>query len=315
MKRLPDLSWNRSIPDVGALRFAVPRSIVESIEGLDCSGFRGSHPEPAFEPGESVSRAIAAWSSGYLDQLVASPGLVLFELPDNLTDEQLRAGYYLISRSFGALNDRYGYLFDVKDQGLDYTKQAVPVSKTRASTGFHTDSTAREYLPDIVGLLCIDPGYRGGESLVANAADLYDFIRSVEPRFIELLSQPLYRDVITPGTVNDVEAILKNRFPIFSLTGEGLTCRYMRFWIETAYQKTREEMPDGLMDAMDLIDRYLNDPENQLVFQLGRGDIFYVNNRFLCHSRTAFEDAPEHGKIRLLVRTWVNLPARSMRAS
>src|SRR6185369_16132813 len=130
-------------------------------------------------------------------------------LPDHLSDEQLRAGYLLLSRSFGALNDRYGYLFDVKDHGLDYTRAAVPVSKTRASTGFHTDSTAREYLPDLVGLLCIDPGFKGGESLVANATDLYSHILAVEPRFIELLTQPLYRDVITPGTVNNVEAILQ----------------------------------------------------------------------------------------------------------
>src|SRR5690242_472983 len=158
MKRLSELSWNRSISDIGALRFTVPRSIVESIERLDCSVFRESHPEPAFEPDESVSRAVGAWSSSYIDQLLASPGLVIFQLPGDLTDEQLRAGYYLISKSYGALNNRYGYLFDVKDQALDYTKQAVPVSMTNASTGFHTDSTAREYLPDIVGLLCIDPG-------------------------------------------------------------------------------------------------------------------------------------------------------------
>jgi TfdA family taurine catabolism dioxygenase TauD len=257
---------------------------------------------------ESLSRDIKEWSSRYLDRLLSSPGLVIFQLPGELSDEQLRAGYLLISRSLGALNDRYGYLFDVKDQGLDYTKQAVPVSKTKASTGFHTDSTAREYLPDIVGLLCIDPGYKGGESLVVNAVDLYDFIRSVEPRFIEILSQPLYRDVITPGTINNVDAILKNRFPVFSLTDEGLTCRYMRFWIETAYQKTGERMPEGLMDALNLIDSYLNDPDHQLMFQLRRGDMFYINNRVLCHGRTAFEDDPEGHGIRVLVRTWINRP-------
>jgi alpha-ketoglutarate-dependent taurine dioxygenase len=297
MKSPSTQSWNGSIPDIQAQTFAVPRSIVEAIvdavPGLD----------------EKLSRAIQAWTSGHLDRLLSSPGLVIFQLPDHLSDEQLRAGYLLLSRSFGALNDRYGYLFDVKDQGLDYTKQAVPVSKTRASTGFHTDSTAREYVPDLVGLLCIDPGYRGGESLVVNAVDLYQYIRSVEPRFIEVLGQPLYRDVITPGTVNNVEAILKNRFPIFSVTDDGLTCRYMRFWIETAYQKTGEPVPEGLPEALDLIDGYLNDPAHQLMFQLRRGDMFYVNNRILCHSRTAFEDDPDHGRIRLLVRTWIDLPA------
>ena len=312
MQRPSDQSWNKIIPDIAAQSFVVPRSIVESITSLDCALFREpgreSDLESSLDPNGDLSREIRRWSSGYLDRILSSPGLVLFKLPGDLSDEQLRAGYFLVSRSLGTLNDRYGYLFDVKDRGLDYTKEAVPVSKTRASTGFHTDSTAREYVPDIVGLLCIDPGSRGGESLVVNAVDLYDFIRSVEPRFIELLSRPLYRDVITPGTVQDVEAILRNRFPVFHLTDEGLTCRYMRFWIETAYQKTGEKMPEGLPEALDLVDSYLNDPGNQLMFQLRRGDVFYTNNRILCHSRTAFEDDPENNKIRLLVRAWIDLP-------
>jgi hypothetical protein len=305
---LSDQAWNQVIPDVRALSFAVPRSIVDAIRGLDGSLFAESRLASFVDPDPALAREIEAWSAGHRDRLLAAPGLVVFQLPGELSDEQLRAGYFLISRSLGTLNNRYGYLFEVKDYGLDYTKQAIPVSKTKASTGFHTDSTAREYLPDLVGLLCIDPGHKGGESLVVNAADLYNHIRSVEPRFIEVLSQPLYRDVITPGTVNNVEAILENRFPIFSLTDEGLTCRYMRFWIETAYQKTGRPMPEGLIDAMNLIDSYLNDPANQLVFQLARGDMFYINNHFVCHGRTAFEDDPERGRIRTLVRAWINLP-------
>ena len=302
MKNLSAQSWNKSIPDIRAQRFVVPRAIVESVRELDCSLVHAASSD------EGLSREIEAWSSGYLDRLLSSPGLAIFQLPADLTDEQLRAGYYLISRSLGTLNDRYGHLFDVRDHGLDYTKQAIPVSKTSAATGFHTDSTAKEYLPDIVGLLCIEPGSRGGESVVVNAADLYGFILSTEPRFLEPLTQPLYRDVITPGTVNNVEAILKNSFPVFSLTGAGLTCRYMRFWIESAYQKTGAKMPDGLIDALDHVDRYMTDPANQLVFQLRRGDIFYINNHFLCHGRTAFEDDPGTGKVRLLVRTWIDRP-------
>jgi hypothetical protein len=308
MNRLSGQSWNGTIPDIHAQRFAVPRSIVESIRGLDGSLFHESRLESILErPDDGLSREIKAWASGYRDRLLSSPGLVIFQLPDEMSDEQLRAGYLLISRSFGKLNNRYGYLFDVKDRGLDYTKQAVPVSKTRASTGFHTDSTAREYLPDIVGLLCIDPGYKGGESLVVNAVDLYNFVLSVEPRFLEVLTRPLYRDVITPGTVNDVEAILENRFPVFSVIDGRLTCRYMRYWIETAYQKTGKEPPEGLTDALDLIDRYMADPDNHLTFKLKRGDVLFLNNRVLCHGRTDFEDDPEGHKVRVLVRAWVNL--------
>jgi len=306
MKSLSDQSWNRSIPDIHAQRFVVPRSIVESIRRLDGSLFHESRLGSDPDPDERLSREIKEWSSGHLDRILSAPGLFIFQLPADLPDEQLRAGYFLISRSLGRLNNRYGYLFDVKDQGLDYTKEAIPVSKTRAATGFHTDSTAKEYLPDLVGLLCIDPGYKGGESIVVNAADLYDFIHSTEPRFIAPLTQPLYRDVITPGTVNNVEAILNNAFPVFHVTERGLTCRYMRYWIESAYQKTQAAMPEGLMDALDCVDRYLNDPANQLVFQLRRGDMFYINNHFVCHGRTAFEDDPERDKVRVLVRAWIN---------
>lgn len=305
--RLSEQSWNKAIPDIREQTFIVPRSIVESIRHLDCSAFREPHLESALVREDDLSREIKRWSSGYMARLLSSPGLFIFQLPGDLSDEQLRAGYFLVSRSLGTLNNRYGYLFDVKDRGLDYTKEAVPVSKTRASTGFHTDSTAREYLPDLVGLLCLDPGFKGGQSLVINAADLYSHILSVEPRFIELLARPIYRDVITPGTVNNVEAILENRFPIFSLDDEGITCRYMRYWIEIAYQKIGQRMPEGLMDALDLIDSYMNDPGNELIFQLTRGDMFYANNRFLCHGRTAFEDDPENNQIRTLVRTWMNL--------
>jgi hypothetical protein len=305
--RLADQSWNEVIPDVHALSFAVPRAIAEALARLDLGSFDESSPEPFFERNAGLLDELRRWSSGYLDRILASPGLFLLQLPGELSDAQLRAGYALVSRSLGALNNRYGYLFDVKDYGLDYTKQAVPVSKTKASTGFHTDSTAREYLPDIVGLLCIDPGWKGGASLVANAADLYRFMRQARPELVEPLSRPLYRDVITPGTVNNVDAIRKNRFPVFSVTDEGLTFRYMRYWIESAYQKIGQELPDGLMESLDLVDGYLNDPGHDLSFQMKRGDMLYINNRFLCHSRTAFEDDPETNRIRTLVRTWINL--------
>jgi hypothetical protein len=305
--KLAAQTWSGGVPDVRDQRFPVPRSIADAIAGLDGAWFQEARLEGGVEPPcEELAREIRAWASPYLARLLAAPGMVIFQLPPELPDEQLRAGYYLLSRSLGRLDRRYGYLFDVKDRGLDYTKEAVPVSKTRASTGYHTDSTARDYLPDLVGLLCLNAGHRGGESLVVNAADLYRHMIAVAPRLVDVLSQPLYRDVITPGSVNNVEAILANRFPVFSLADGRLTCRYMRFWIETAYQKIGQRMPDGLLEALDFVDAYMNAPGNSLMFQLGRGDALYINNRFLCHGRTDFEDDPANHEVRLLVRTWLH---------
>jgi hypothetical protein len=37
-----------------------------------------------------------------------------------------------------------------------------------------------------------------------------------------------------------------------------------------------------------------------------RGDLLFINNRFLCHNRTGFENHPHIEKARTLVRTWIN---------
>ena len=234
------------------------------------------------------------------------PGFVLIRCDGSLSDETLRCVYAYYSRSVGVLNNRYGFFFDVVDQGLDYRKQAIPVSKTNATTGYHTDSTAKEYLPDVVGLLCLHPAASGGDSLLTNAADLYMYLSEAHPEVLAAMQEPIIRDVITPGTVNNVSAILENAFPIFAFPEQGFTFRYMRYWIETAFAKTNRKMPEALTKGLDATDAFFTDPSNAIQFRMERGDILFVNNRFLCHNRTAFENDPQAEKARTLVRTWIN---------
>ncbi|MFM7730309.1 MAG: TauD/TfdA family dioxygenase, partial [Flavobacteriales bacterium] len=218
-------------------------------------------------------------------------------------DEQLRKIYACISRALGLLNDRYGYFFDVKDQGLDYTKSPIPVSKTNAETSFHTDSTAKHYFPDIVGLLCIHPAAQGGDSLVTNAAGAYQDLSHRFPEHAASLCRPLFRDVITPGSTYDEEAIRNNAFPIFSTDQRGFHFRYMRYWVERAYEKLSLPLDQQVIEGMDAIDHYFHQPENRIQFRMERGDMLFVNNRFLCHNRTAFTTSSPP---RTLVRSWIN---------
>jgi hypothetical protein len=190
------------------------------------------------------------------------------------------------------------------DRGLDYTKEAIPVSKTKAETGFHTDSTAKNYLPDIVGLLCLQPALQGGESLITNAANLLNHLYSVYPEYVDLLERPLYRDVITPGTTQNTDAVRANDIPLFQFDKEdGVIFRYMRYWIESALEKLQEPTPIGLTETLNAVDAFFSLPENTLCFKMNRGDILFVNNRFLCHNRTAFTDGD---KPRVFVRAWIN---------
>jgi alpha-ketoglutarate-dependent taurine dioxygenase len=82
----------------------------------------------------------------------------------------------------------------------------------------------------------------------------------------------------------------------------------MRYWITTGHEKTETPLKEELQEAMDHIDSYLNDEANCFKFKLSRGDMLFVNNRFLCHNRTEYEDWKEEDKKRTLVRTWINSP-------
>ena len=240
----------------------------------------------------------------WLQQLNASPGALRVTTGSLYSESELRRLYAMTSRALGWINNRYTYFFDVMDRGLDYTKEAIPVSKTKAETGYHTDSTAKHYFPDIIGLLCLQPAKSGGESLITNAANLFQHITNEHSELKDLLHQAWCRDVITPGTVNNTEAILANDIPIYQYDGDGgVIFRYMRYWIESALVKLGREIPSELTKALDIIDNYFAAPEHAMCFRLERGDMLFVNNRFLCHNRTASEDGENP---RVYVRAWIN---------
>jgi hypothetical protein len=290
-----------ALPSAEEITEVIPLSVTDNLlEAYNRSADWLLSPNSFTGENHPLLSRSALWNT----PLYNAPGALRLSTSDSYTDDDLRLLYAMISRSLGYLNNRYTYFFDVKDRGLDYTKEAIPVSKTKAETGYHTDSTAKHYFPDIVGLLCLQPALSGGESLITNAANLLAFLQYQFPRFTELLHTPLFRDVITPGTVQDLSAIRSNDIPLFQYDEHGgVIFRYMRYWIESALEKLNEPAPKGLTELLDTIDSYFAHNENAMCFRLERGQMLFVNNRFICHNRTAFIDGD---KPRVYVRAWIN---------
>ncbi len=291
----------KALPSAEDITEAIPLSITDNLlEAYNRSADWLTTPNSFTEQNHALLSRSAKWNY----RLYNAPGALRLSTSDRYTDEDLRLLYAMISRSLGYLNNRYTYFFDVKDRGLDYTKEAIPVSKTKAETGYHTDSTAKHYLPDIVGLLCLQPALSGGESLMTNAANLLQHLQQNFPHLAELLHTPLCRDVITPGTIQDLAAIRSNDIPLFQYDEQGgVIFRYMRYWIESALEKLNEPSPSGLTELLDAIDSFFAKTENAMCFRLERGHMLFVNNRFICHNRTAFIDGD---KPRVYVRAWIN---------
>ena len=305
--KMTEYSWEHSPPDIEDIAVRIPSEFLIKCPNLVNADNTINHNLIKSPSNNSFIKQLISWSSEQLSYLEKRPGVLVLKVNhDNLNDEQLKSLYYIICNGFGNLNNRYGELFDVKDRNLDYKKEAIPVSKTNSATGFHTDSTALEYSPDIVGLLCLQPAKTGGESILANAADLFLWMKQMYPEDADTLAEPIIRDVITPGSAADIKAIKKNRFPVFSIENDVFKFRFMRYWIISGHNRCKSKISPELIRALDRIEEFLQIKENLLFYKMMRGDILFINNNFICHNRTKYEDNEETGRKRTLVRSWIN---------
>ncbi len=239
--------------------------------------------------------------------LTEKQGFFLLRTQINDSEEALQRNIYeKICTLVGKLNTRYGAFYDVKDYGGDYRESRIPVSQTHEATGFHTDSSALNYFPKFVGLLCVRPAKQGGESLLANALNFLDYADQTMPECSALLKIPVIRDIVTPGTTFSLENLKNNRFPVLNDETETPVIRYMRYWIERGHEKSGIALPKAYLDTLNEFDAFLEKPENQFRYAMEAGDILLFNNTFLLHNRTAFENFEDASKERLLVRTWLD---------
>lgn len=212
--------------------------------------------------------------------------------------------YLAIGCRLGSPLENYGRLYDVKDQGDSYRDKPIPVSQTKHTTSFHTDSARLETLPRYIGLLCLQDA-AGGDSQLASASLAHAEMHRLAPELLERLYHDYVRDIVTPGTERTEDALFANRFPVFESRADGaaVTLRYMRYWIEKGAERAGMELHKDDEAAMDLLDELFADRELHAQLHLHPGDALFIDNRDIAHNRTPYEDLP--GKERHLVRMWL----------
>jgi alpha-ketoglutarate-dependent taurine dioxygenase len=225
----------------------------------------------------------------------------------SLTVEQQRYYFAVLGMALGTPLTHYGLLYPIKDRGVDYRTQALPVSMTCAETEFHTDSSSVDANPDILSLLCENPSNNGGESQVSNALPIYHRLKEEAPEKLAILENNFIRDIVTPGKEATLDNLKQNSFPIF--TPQDNECemqfRYMRYWIARGKERVGESLTEAEVDALDTLDDLLKNHKYKFSFHLQKGDMIYFNNKMVAHNRTAYEDTPDNR--RLLWRMWIAL--------
>lgn len=184
----------------------------------------------------------------------------------------------------------------VRDAGLASTDPNVRIYQTKERQTFHTDST------DVVGLLCLNTAQQGGLSLLVSSNTIFNEMRKRRPDLAELLMEPIATDRRgeTPKGM-----LPYYRIPVFNYFEGYLTSIYQRQYIESAQRfEDAPRLTAKHIEALDLYDELANSHELNFSMALEKGDIQFVYNHALLHDRTGFEDWPEPGRKRHLLRLW-----------
>lgn len=217
------------------------------------------------------------------------------------TTRQCAIAYFGLGAMIGepvSQNAKGHILGHVKDIGVNYAAPTGRGYQTAARLPYHCDSS------DIVGLLCLKPAKSGGLSSIASSATIYNEMLQRRPDLVAELTRPVYRDrrgEVPEGAKEWYAVPVFNRMP-----GGGLVTTYVRSAMRKAQRFAEVPRITPELDAAcDLFDSLAESPEIHLDMDFRAGDIQFLSNHWIVHSRTAFEDFPEPERRRHLFRLWL----------
>ncbi len=217
-------------------------------------------------------------------------------------ETQLRV-YWGLSRHIGdpVTQNRNGHLvghvIDIGDQVEDHNKR---ITQTNAELCFHTDSC------DVVALLCINRAQEGGESMIVSGVAVHDELMRRRPDLLAELYKPIYMDrrgEVPPGKLPWFG------MPLFSwhrhqFTGYSPVKQYIDSLARFA---EAPRMSNAQREALDLYYSICEEERFCLRLQFEPGDIQFLHNHVVFHSRTSYVDRPGPDR-RHLMRIWLSLP-------
>jgi hypothetical protein len=273
---------------------ALRRALSKSTDMLDIT--TDDFPLPAF------GKRLAAFN----DMLINGRGFGLIRGLDRArySNDEMCMLYWGVGMHLGKpwAQNRHGHLLgDVTDQGKrggDLYARGNEIGED--ALPFHCDGS------DLVGLLCLARPASGGLSLVANSVKIHNDLVRTRPDIAEEFYKPQphdFRGEEKPG------AAPWYVMPVFTAFEGRLFIRYIGRYIEASQRHDGAPRLTPLaQEGLALIDRMANDPENNIEMDFQPGDIQFVNNYHVFHSRTAYKDDRATGKVRHLKRLWLETP-------
>lgn len=248
-----------------------------------------------------LSETASLLAEAYDDLNAGSGFAVIGGLPvDRYSEAENLLAYSGLASHFGRIvvqNYEGDFVVDVVDKGIPYNHQSRGYSSNKLLP-FHTDGA------DYAGLLCLGTAAEGGLSKIASASAVYNEIARTRPDDLEILCRGFFhhrRGQHDPGE----PPLSPERIPVFSFHDGRLHCCYNRNPIDWA-EKEGETLSAQEVEVLDNFDSICHRPDMQLSMGLQKGDMQFINNYLILHSRTEYRDDADH--TRHLVRLWLDDP-------
>jgi hypothetical protein len=278
------------------------RELLDALAGIERTGTdflamsRANFPLPTVGP----------LLESMLRELLEGRGFVLLRgVPvEELSERQIELMYWGIGLYVGIAlpqgatgTDLFAH---VRDEGVDRhaTVGGGLLNRHTGALPFHTDSS------DIVGLLCIRPAMKGGVSTIVSTVAVHDEIVRRRPDLAEVMYQPWWFD---RRRGDGPESFAK--CPIYAVNDAG---KLFAFYGPDLYKSAPrgEGIPplsEQQWEAMALIDELNANPDYRLNMNFRAGEIQFINNYAVMHSRSSYEDYPDPALKRDLIRLWLIL--------
>ena len=235
---------------------------------------------------------------------------VRFAIVDRLPVAELDAGeatgiYWLLSSMVSrpvAQKLDGTLIYDVLDTG----QEALPGSgvrpdKTSIEIRFHNDNAYNDTPPDYIGLLCWRQAMSGGHSRVISFHTAHNALLARHPNKLPRLYQPFWFDRQREYQVGEPPIFSA---PVFENSGV-VKARFSVHQINSGYAMRGEPIDAEGTAAIAAMFEIVEEDGLSVDFDLEPGQMQFVDNRALGHSRTAFVDYPEPERKRHLVRLWM----------
>ena len=185
----------------------------------------------------------------------------------------------------------------VRDQGADPGAPTTRSYQHSGAIGYHADPA------DIVALLCVRPAKSGGTHSIVQSAVVHDELTRTRPDLAQVLYQPWWRDMRTGDGPDSFR-----KSPVYARDHRGrLSVSYGPDYLRSAQRGTHvPPLSPAQLEAMAVLDELNSDPRFSVTMDLQPGDMQFLNNHIILHSRTAYEDHAEPERRRDLIRLWLD---------